>query len=143
MNIFHSSKDFFGKFHSDFSKKNQYRGSDFFEKISPSNFKNSPANNFGVRARLRTPVLVVSDIIIQIILFKFYSSHHLPTCQSWGCWPLHLRGLDLGWKNCLPCWTLCGGRHYPTFESMILSPIRSSQVKYFRQSFPFWVRPEV
>ena len=27
----------------------------FLEKTSPANFKNSPANNFGVRARLRTP----------------------------------------------------------------------------------------
>ena len=60
LNNSHRSKDFFGKFRSDFSKKNPYHGSDFFEKISPAKFKNSPANNFGVRARLRTPDINIS-----------------------------------------------------------------------------------
>ena len=39
-----------------FSKKITTTVVIFLEKTSPANFKNSPVNNFGVRARLRTPV---------------------------------------------------------------------------------------
>ena len=55
--FFTAVKIFLENFVVIFPKKNHYRGSDFFEKISPANFKNSPANNFGVQARLRTPVI--------------------------------------------------------------------------------------
>ena len=74
LNIFHSSKDFFGKFRSDFSKKITTAVVIFLEKTSPANFKNSPANNFGVRARLRTPVLETTEL--------FYFESQSPSCTN-------------------------------------------------------------
>jgi len=55
--IIHRSSEFLGKFRSDFSKKITTVVVISLEKTSPANFKNSPANNFGERARLTTPVL--------------------------------------------------------------------------------------
>ena len=65
--IIHRSSEFFGKFRSDFSKKITTAVVIFLEKTSPANFKNSPANNFGVRARLRTPGNV--RILIKVAVF--------------------------------------------------------------------------
>ena len=53
--IIQRSSEFFGKFRTDFSEKITTAVVIFLEKTSPANFKNSPANNFGVQARLRTP----------------------------------------------------------------------------------------